>query len=122
MLNSIDQNTINMVLDNAKSKETQKTQQTSNAIKVEDNAMGTTAAAPNVDELELSTDAQTYLDAVNAETQTADSSSSAEATGEGTSAAIDELYTYTESELAELLANGDITQREYDEEIARRGG
>ena len=33
---------------------------------------------------------------------------------------IEELYTYTDDELSELLANGDITRLEYNTEMARR--
>ncbi len=34
---------------------------------------------------------------------------------------VNELYSYTESELKELLSSGEITQIEYDNEMANRG-
>ncbi len=110
-INSVDQNTINVVLQNAKVKETEKTEEVSSTLTADTAASGT-----NTDTLELSSSAQSYLS-----TETETSTSALQTSSADEDEDTDELYTYTESELAELLANGDITQSEYDAELARRG-
>ena len=116
MISSVDKSTINMVLNNAKTKETRKTED-SDVINMSEDASAQTAQ--NLDTLELSTDAQTYLDTINSESE---ETASAETTAAESSSddSTDELYTYTESELAKMLALGEITQSEYDQEMASR--
>lgn len=116
-INSVDQSAINIVLNNAKTLEAEKTAKTSSVIKAEDTAAAAANTAVNTDTLELSTDAKTYLDTIESEETT---SASAE-TSASTEDSVDDLYTYTESQLKELLINGDISQSDYNAEIARRG-
>lgn len=119
-INSVDQSTINVVLNNAKTLETEKTAKASSVIKAEDTAAAAASAAVNTDTLELSTDAKTYLDTIESE-ETTSVSAEATASAEDSEDSIDDLYTYTESQLKELLINGDISQSDYNAEIARRG-
>lgn len=118
MINSVDNSIINMVLNNAKTQESQKTQET-NVIKAEDTALKSDQTSEqNTDTLELSAEAQSYLDTISDETENSTETSVIEtSTNDST---LDELYTYTESELKKLLALGEITQSEYDEEMASR--
>lgn len=73
-----------------------------------------TQTKANYDTVELSEEARQYL----TETESVGESVTAAAeSGEITSS---DLYSYSESELKELLTNGDITRSEYDREIAKR--
>lgn len=119
-INSVDQSAINVVLNNAKTLEAEKTAKTSSVIKAEDTAAAAANTAVNTDTLELSTDAKTYLDTIESE-ETTSASAETSASTEDSEDSVDDLYTYTESQLKELLINGDISQSDYNAEIARRG-
>ncbi len=119
-INSVDQSTINVVLNNAKTLETEKTAKASLVIKAEDTAAASVNTAANADTLQLSTQAQTYLDAIESE-ETTSVSAETSASAEDSEESVEDLYTYTESQLKELLINGDISQSDYNAEIARRG-
>ena len=76
------------------------------------------------DAVELSAEAEQYLteDTANdnagvniLEEYTSDSTDST-----GDSDRLDELYTYTDDELADLLRDGEITQTQYNTEMAKR--
>ncbi|MGN1120009.1 MAG: hypothetical protein ACI4Q4_06600 [Oscillospiraceae bacterium] len=69
------------------------------------------------DTVELSDEAQKYLaEDANTESEQA----TAIAANNDSDEELDELYTYTDDELDDLLANGDITQLEYNTEMAKR--
>ena len=105
---------MNPVMNNPEMQETRQVQKTREAevSKAEDTIPQETARQ-NIDKLELSAEAQSYLDEVNSPTD------SAEETAETVN--VNELYSYTESELKDLLSSGEITQIEYDNEMASRG-
>lgn len=100
MISSVDNNIINMVLNNAQTQKSQNTGETQkpSVINAEETALSSAQQTANTDTLELSTQAQSYLDEVNT----------------------DELYTYTGSQFKQFLNLGKITQSEYDEEMASR--
>lgn len=84
-----------------------------------------TAATSKYDTVDFSEEAEQYLATENTETTTEETvaSETAELVSEAADTeeiSSDDLYSYTETQLAELLSNGDITQAEYDSEIARR--
>lgn len=85
-------------------------------VQAQDNAAADSAEqAHRFDTVELSTEAEQYLEEDSAQdveycTTTTDSSDSTDA-----------LYTYTDDELADLLRSGDITQTQYNTEMAKRG-
>ena len=76
------------------------------------------------DTVELSTEAEQYL----TEDTSADNTGvnileeyASESTSDSTdSDSLDELYTYTDDELADLLCDGEITQTQYNTEMAKR--
>ena len=119
MINSVDSSTLNVVLNNSKTQETQQTKAAS-VISASDTSLATaqSSAALNTDTLELSTDAQSYLDTINSESDASSEVTVSESTEETDT--VDELYTYTESELRKMLALGEISQSEYDAEMASR--
>lgn len=92
----------------------------------EENTAAQTVQTRKFDTVELSEDAQQYLSADTSETdgQTAeaqivsDSQSSSSSSEEISSS---ELYSYTDDQLSELLSKGEITQLQYNTEMAKRG-
>lgn len=78
----------------------------------------TVSQARKFDTVELSSEAEEYL----AEDTTTDDESVniLEEYAEESSDDLDELYTYTDDELADLLRDGEITQTEYNTEMAKR--
>lgn len=78
----------------------------------------TVSQARKFDAVELSSEAEEYL----AEDTTTDDESVniLEEYAEESSDDLDELYTYTDDELADLLRDGEITQTEYNTEMAKR--
>lgn len=76
------------------------------------------------DTVELSSEAEQYLDssAEDSTEETTDESAIqlSDYVSED-SDDIDSLYTYTDDELSDLLRDGDITQTEYNTEMAKRG-
>lgn len=78
----------------------------------------TVSQARKFDTVELSSEAEEYL----AEDTTTDEESVniLEEYAEESSDDLDELYTYTDDELADLLRDGEITQTEYNTEMAKR--
>ena len=78
----------------------------------------TVSQARKFDTVELSSEAEEYL----AEDTTTDDESGniLEEYAEESSDDLDELYTYTDDELADLLRDGEITQTEYNTEMAKR--
>ncbi len=92
----------------------------------EENTAAQTVQTRKFDTVELSENAQQYLSADTSETdgQTAeaqivsDSQSSSSSSEEISSS---ELYSYTDDQLSELLSKGEITQLQYNTEMAKRG-
>ncbi|MDE7195005.1 MAG: hypothetical protein K2O14_13715 [Oscillospiraceae bacterium] len=79
-----------------------------------------TETKANYDTVELSDEARNYLtEADNTETDISSEMNLAASTEDDEITSSD-LYSYTESELKNLLVNGDITRTEYDAEIAKR--
>lgn len=87
--------------------------------------------APNVDEVELSDKAVRYLtEESSSETGSADISKSESVSDSvsklvsdsGDTVLTSELYSYTETELQELMLNGTITRLEYEAELEKRSG
>lgn len=103
-------------------KKTDKAEQTEKAAET------TVIKAPNVDKVELSEEAVQYLNEENSsETESVETSeeivsdSTAETVSESDETVLaSELYSYTETELRELLLNGTITRAEYEAELASR--
>lgn len=78
----------------------------------------TVSQARKFDTVELSSEAEEYL---AEDTTTNDGSVNIlEEYAEESSDDLDELYTYTDDELADLLRDGEITQTEYNTEMAKR--
>lgn len=97
------------------SENTEKTE----SVKVSESAPEETVSqARKFDTVELSSEAEEYL----AEDTTTDDESVniLEEYAEESSDDLDELYTYTDDELADLLRDGEITQTEYNTEMAKR--
>ena len=113
MISSVDNNTINMVLNNAKMQGIQSTRNSGAGNTAETSVQS--EKAENTDTLELSAQAKSYLNEVNEE----ESESTVE-TAASEEINTDELYTYTDSQLKQLLTLGKITQSEYEEEMASR--
>lgn len=109
----------------------EQTAKAENAENTEDVQAETPAVqARKFDTVELSTEAEQYLteDTTNnnagvniLEEYTSDSTDSTDSTGASDSTdSLDELYTYTDDELADLLRDGEITQTQYNTEMAKR--
>lgn len=75
------------------------------------------------DTIELSDQAQQYLaDESGTEEQTAEAQIISQTTDTSSdSVNTSELYSYTDDELSDLLAKGEITQLQYNTEMAKRG-
>lgn len=75
------------------------------------------------DTVELSDQAQQYLaDESGTEEQTAEAQIISQTTDTSSdSVNTSELYSYTDDELSDLLAKGEITQLQYNTEMAKRG-
>ena len=75
------------------------------------------------DTVELSDQAQQYLaEESGTEEQTAEAQILSQTTDTSSdSVNTSELYSYTDDELSDLLANGEITQLQYNTEMAKRG-
>lgn len=107
------------------SERTAKTEKTENTEAAEASAAETPAVQTRkFDTVELSTEAEQYL----TEDTSADNTGvnileeyTSESTSDSTdSDSLDELYTYTDNELADLLRDGEITQTQYNTEMAKR--
>lgn len=107
------------------SERTAKTEKTENTEAAEAAAAETPAVQTRkFDTVELSTEAEQYL----TEDTSADNTGvnileeyTSESTSDSTdSDSLDELYTYTDDELADLLRDGEITQTQYNTEMAKR--
>ncbi len=90
-------------------------------------------SAANVDRVDLSESAIQYLeeetasetDSASSETETSEETSTTETlsqVSEDEDVLASELYSYTETELQELMLNGTITRSEYEAELAKRSG
>jgi membrane-bound ClpP family serine protease len=87
-------------------------------------AKSQTVQTRKFDTVELSDEAQQYLSAEESgtEEQTAEAqllSESTDTSSEEISSS--ELYSYTDDQLSELLSKGEITQLQYNTEMAKRG-
>lgn len=92
----------------------------------EENAAAQTVQTRKFDTVELSENAQQYLasdtsetDGQTAEAQIVSDSLSSSSSSEEISSS--ELYSYTDDQLSELLSKGEITQIQYNTEMAKRG-
>lgn len=92
----------------------------------EENAAAQTVQTRKFDTVELSENAQQYLasdtsetDGQTAEAQIVSDSLSSSSSSEEISSS--ELYSYTDDQLSELLSKGEITQLQYNTEMAKRG-
>lgn len=113
----------------AKSSQLTKTERT-DAVKKDNAAVSTVNPQQNsnVDRVEFSNEAKSYLDEQNTEENSeqielaAMVSAQTEDSEDMSSDKISslDLYSYTESELIDLVANGDITRSEYNNEMSRR--
>ena len=79
---------------------------------------------PKTDRVEFSEKAQQYLTEESAEQeQTSEAqllSESADTSDSGSEISSSELYSYTDDQLSELLSKGEITQLQYNTEMAKR--
>lgn len=87
-------------------------------------AKSQTVQTRKFDTVELSDEAQQYLSAE--ESGTEEQTSEAQLLSESTDTSSDEissneLYSYTDDQLSELLSKGEITQLQYNTEMAKRG-
>lgn len=87
-------------------------------------AKSQTVQTRKFDTVELSDEAQQYLSAE--ESGTEEQTAEAQLLSESTDASSDEissneLYSYTDDQLSELLSKGEITQLQYNTEMAKRG-
>ena len=87
-------------------------------------AKSQTVQTRKFDTVELSDEAQQYLSAEESgtEEQTAEAqllSESTDTSSEEISSSV--LYSYTDDQLSELLSKGEITQLQYNTEMAKRG-
>lgn len=92
----------------------------------EENTAAQTVQTRKFDTVELSENAQQYLasdtsetDGQTAEAQIVSDSLSSSSSSEEISSS--ELYSYTDDQLSELLSKGEITQLQYNTEMAKRG-
>lgn len=91
----------------------EKAEKTEKAQAQDNTAADCAEQAHRFDAVELSAEAEQYLEndepaqSVEYSADTADS--------------VEALYSYTDDELADLLRSGDITQTEYNTEMAKRG-
>ena len=101
-----------------------------NSVKQAQTAENSTAAKSQTvqtrkfDTVELSDEAQQYLSAE--ESGTEEQTAEAQLLSESTDTSSDEissseLYSYTDDQLSELLSKGEITQLQYNTEMAKRG-
>lgn len=88
-------------------------------------AVDSTEQSRKYDTVELSAEAEQYLDSSAEDTteETTDESTIqlSDYSSDDSSEELDELYTYTVDELEDLLIDGAITQSEYNTEMAKRG-
>lgn len=87
-------------------------------------AKSQTVQTRKFDTVELSDEAQQYLSAEKSGTE--EQTAEAQLLSESTDASSDEissseLYSYTDDQLSELLSKGEITQLQYNTEMAKRG-
>lgn len=87
-------------------------------------AKSQTVQTRKFDTVELSDEAQQYLSAE--ESGTEEQTAEAQLLSESTDTSSDEissseLYSYTDDQLSELLSKGEITQQQYNTEMAKRG-
>ncbi len=87
-------------------------------------AKSQTVQTRKFDTVELSDEAQQYLSAE--ESGTEEQTAEAQLLSESTDTSSDEisssdLYSYTDDQLSELLSKGEITQLQYNTEMAKRG-
>lgn len=91
----------------------------------EESASAQTVQTRKFDTVELSENAQKYLseESTNADGQTAEAQIISESVDTSSSEEISssELYSYTDDQLSELLSKGEITQLQYNTEMAKRG-
>ena len=89
----------------------------------EKQAEETTVQTRKYDTVELSDQAQQYLaDESGTEEKTAEAQIISQTTDTSSdSVNTSELYSYTDDELSDLLAKGEITQLQYNTEMAKRG-
>lgn len=85
--------------------------------------------AANFDKVDLSESAMQYLEEEASDTASSETDTAAETSVSETVSQISdddvlasELYSYTETELQELMLNGTITRSEYETELAKRSG
>lgn len=78
-----------------------------------------TTRSRKFDTVGLSSDAKKYLSEENETTETV-TTETADVTTEAETVDSSQLYSYTDDELDDLLSNGDITQLEYNIEMAKR--
>ncbi len=86
---------------------------------------GTTQTQPpKTDRVELSEKAQQYLTGESTEQEQTSGaqplSESADTSDSSTEISSSELYSYTDDQLSELLSKGEITQLQYNTEMAKR--
>lgn len=73
------------------------------------------------DTVELSSEAQQYLSAENEAEESTETSALTEISSSSTEEiSSTELYSYTDDQLSELLSKGEITQLQYNTEMAKR--
>lgn len=87
-------------------------------------AKSQTVQTRKFDTVELSDEAQQYLS--SEESGTEEQTAEAQLLSESTDTSSDEissseLYSYTDDQLSELLSKGEITQLQYNTEMAKRG-
>lgn len=91
----------------------------------EESASAQTVQTRKFDTVELSENAQQYLseESTDADGQTAEAQIVSESVDTSSLEEISssELYSYTDDQLSELLSKGEITQLQYNTEMAKRG-
>lgn len=130
--NSLDMN-ISQNTQTAKTERTKKIEKAENADKASRSAKPERSSeniSRKFDRVELTSEARDYLTAEKSDKTTANSkvmakSSAGESTVELNVSAdenitSDELYSYTDSELLDLVLNGDISRSDYNAELAKR--